>query len=100
MAFHKAQVLQHTEHVLNMAVEGEKKHITGLLSLTIDFQDKSSILAAACIVSDGHHVVAGVLQPQIRQDHGAVVVRLHAAAIVGSDVDEGAWPPDPDGAAH
>lgn len=68
--------------------------------LTIHLQDKASVLAASCCFCDSDHVVPRVLQPQVRQPHGAVVEGLHSAAVVLRDVGVPPRLPGPYGAAH
>lgn len=70
------------------------------LLLTVDFEDQTGVLAAPCGVCDGDHVVASVLQPQVQQRHGAVVVWLDPADVVHRDVGVDARLPRPDAAAH
>lgn len=68
--------------------------------LTVHFQDKPSVLAASRCLWDGDHVVSVVLQPQVRQAHGAIVVGLHPAAVVQRYVRVHPRLPSPYGAAH
>lgn len=69
-------------------------------SLTVDFQDMSSIFAVSCCFCDSDHVVSAVLQPQVWQAHGAISVGLHSAAVIHRYVGVHPRLPSPYGAAH
>lgn len=51
-------------------------------SLTVHLQDKPSIFAASSCFCNSDHVVSSILQPQVRQAHGAIAIGLHPAAVI------------------
>lgn len=79
------------------------RHRTNLVrekhKLTIYFEDEAAVFAASCRFCDSDDVVSCVLQPQVWQAHGAIVVGLHSAAVIHSYVGVNPWLPCPYGAA-
>lgn len=70
------------------------------LQLTVHFQDKASVLAASWCISNSDHVESSVLQLQVWQADGAIVVSLHSAPVIHRHVGVHARLPSSNGAAH